>query len=89
MVDDINVTINNLYLYVPNLEPNVETQVMFNEATQNYYRIIFEQWYTEPRTISDTITEMDFGASQHINSTKSLIGAHQTRIRADTANENN
>ena len=32
---DINVTINNLHLYVPNLTPNVETQVKFNEATQN------------------------------------------------------
>ena len=35
IVDDINVTINNLYLYVPNLFPSVETQVMFNEATEN------------------------------------------------------
>ena len=35
MADDINVTINNLYLFVPNLLPSVETQLMFNEATQN------------------------------------------------------
>ena len=28
MADDIKVTINNLYLYVPKLIPNVETQVM-------------------------------------------------------------
>ena len=35
MADDINVTINNLYLYVFNLIPSVETQVMFNEMTQN------------------------------------------------------
>ena len=35
MTDDISVTINNLYLYVTNLIPSVETQVMFNEATQN------------------------------------------------------
>ena len=35
MADVMNVTINNLYLYVPKLIPNVETQVMFNEATQN------------------------------------------------------
>ena len=34
MTDDINVTINHLYPYVPNLTPSVETQVMFNEATQ-------------------------------------------------------
>ena len=34
MADDINLTTNNLYLYVTKLIPNVETQVMFNEATQ-------------------------------------------------------
>ena len=34
MADDINATTNNLYLYVPNLIPSAETQIMFNEATQ-------------------------------------------------------
>ena len=36
--DDINVTINNLYLFIHNLTPSVETQLMFNEATQNNYK---------------------------------------------------
>ena len=89
MADDINVTVNNLYLYVPNLLPNVETQVMFNEATQNNYKISFDEWYTERRVISDTITQLDIGTSQRVNSPKFLIGAHQTRTRADTANKNN
>ena len=35
MADDINVTINSLYLYPPNLIPSVETHLMFNAATQN------------------------------------------------------
>ena len=47
MTDDINVTINNLYLFIPNLIPNVETQVMFNEATQNNYKISYEEYFTE------------------------------------------
>ena len=90
MADDINVTINNLYLYVPNLIPSVdESQVMFNEATQNNYKISFDEWYTERRIISDTITQLDIGTSQHVNNPKCLIGAHQTRTRADTANKNN
>ena len=38
MGDDINVTINNLYLFVPNLIPSVETQLLFKEATQNNIR---------------------------------------------------
>ena len=70
MADDINVTIINLYLYVPTLIPNVETQVMFNEATQNNYKISFDEWYTERRVISDTITQLDIGISQHVNSPK-------------------
>ena len=35
MADDINVTNNSLYLYIPNLVASVETQLLFNEATQN------------------------------------------------------
>ena len=89
MADGNDMTINNLYLYVPNLIPSVETQVMFNESTQNNYTITFDEWYTERKVISDTITQMDFGTSQHVNSPKYLIDAHQTRTRADTANKNN
>ena len=89
MADDINVTIKSLYLYIPNLIPSVETQVIFNEATQDNYKITFDEWYTERRVISDTLTQLDIGTSQHLNSPKYLIGGHQTRIRADTANKNN
>ena len=89
IADDINVTINNFYLYVPNLIPNVETQVMFNEATQNNYKISFGEWFTERRVILDQITQLDIGSSQNVQSPKYLIGAHQTRIRADTANKSN
>ena len=63
MADNINVTINTLYLYVPNLIPNVETRVMFIEATQSRYKITFDEWYTERRVLSDTITQMDIGTS--------------------------
>ena len=37
--DDINVTNNSLYLHKPNLIPSVETQLMFNEAFQNSYKV--------------------------------------------------
>ena len=36
--DDKNVTINKLYLFIPNIKASVETQLMFNEATQNNYK---------------------------------------------------
>ena len=85
MTDDINVTINNLYLFVPNLIPSVETQVRFNEATQNNYKISYDEWFTERRIISDTITQLDIGSSQNVQSPKYLIGAHQTKDRVDGA----
>ena len=83
MTDDINVTINNLYLYVPNFIPSVETQVMFKEATQNNYKKFYDEWFTERRIISDAITQLDIGSSQNVQSPKYLIGAHQTRDRID------
>ena len=89
MADDINVTIDNLYLYVPNLIPNVETQVMFNEATQNTYKISYDEWFTERRIKTDEIAQLGIGSSQNVQSPKYLISAHQTRARADTANKNN
>ena len=85
MTDDIDVTINNLYLYVPNLITSVETQLMFNEATQNNYKISYDEWFTERRIISDTITQLDIGSSQNVQSPKYLIGAHQTKDRIDGA----
>ena len=83
------MTNNNLYLYVPNLIRNVETQVLFNEATQKNYKISHDENYTERRVISDMSTHMDIGSSLQVNSPKCLIGAHQARVRADTANKNN
>ena len=70
MADDINVTIKKLYLFIPKLIPSVETQSMFNEATQNNYKIFFDEYYTERRVISDTIVQHDIGSAQQVNSAK-------------------
>ena len=59
MGDDINVTINSLYLYIPILILNVETQLTFNEANQNNYRIFFDEWFTKRRLISDLLVQQD------------------------------
>ena len=81
MADDTKKTINNLYLLIPNLIPSVETQSMFDEATQNNYKISFNEYYTERRVLSDMIIQVDIGSAQQVNSPKFLICAHQTRIR--------
>ena len=40
---DINVVKENLYLFVSNFIPSVETQIVFNEATQNNDKISFDE----------------------------------------------
>ena len=89
MTDDINVTIKDLYLYIPNLIPSVETQLKFNEATQNNFRISYDDYYTERRVISDLLIQHHIGSAQQVNSPKYLICAHQTKDRTDTPNKNN
>ena len=84
MADDRNVSINSLYLYVPNSIPSVETPSMFNEATQNKYEISFIEWYTERRIISDSINQHDIGSAQNVIQPKYLICAHQTNLRTTT-----
>ena len=84
MADDIDVTINSLYLFVPNLIPSVETQLMFNEATQNNYKTSFDEWYTETRIITDLLVQHDIGSAQNVIQPKYLICAHQTNLRTTT-----
>ena len=81
IADNIKVTITSLYLFVPTLTPSTETQLMFNESIQNNYRIFFDDWFTERRVVSDTITQIDIGSAQQVNSPKYLIACHQTAAR--------
>ena len=87
MEDEIDVTIKSLYLNKPNLIPSVETQVMFNGATQNGYKISFDKWYTERRQISDLLVQHDIGSAQQVNGPKYLIGVHETQLRTTTTDE--
>ena len=84
MADDINVTINSLYLYIPNLIPSVETQLMFNETTQNNYKIFLDEWYTERRIITNLLIQHDMGSAQNVIQPKYMICAHQTGLRSTT-----
>ena len=90
LVNDINVTINSLYLFVPILTPNTETQVLFNESIKNNFTITFDSWYTERKIVTDGGEfQVDIASSQSTNSPKYLIAAHQTEERISTANKAN
>ena len=68
MADDINMTMNSLYLYIPKLIPSLESQIMFIEGTQNNYKMSFDEWYTERRLISGSLFQHDIGSAQQVNS---------------------
>ena len=84
MDDYINMTILSLYLYIPNIIPSVETQLIFNEATQNKYRISFDEWYTKRRLKSDILVQHGIGSAQQGNSPKYIISSHRTSFRTTT-----
>ena len=88
MVDDKNVTTNSLYLFIPNLKPSVETELMFNEAIQNNCKISYDEYYTERRLRSDMIVQVDIGLARQVNSPRYLICAHQMKERKDSPNKN-
>ena len=88
MTDDIKVTIINLNLFIPNLIPSAETQLLFNEATQNNYKISYNEYFTERQTISDLLVQHYKGSSEQVNSPKYLISAHQTKDRNLAHNKN-
>ena len=87
--NQIKVTINSLYLFVPLLIPTTATQLLFNESTQNNYRIIFDEWYTERRIVADQILQVDIGSAHSVNSPKYMICAHQTEARSALLNKCN
>ena len=68
--------------------PSVETQLMLNEATQNIYKISFDEWYTERRLFLDLLVQHDIRSAQHFNNSKYLISAHHKRLTIDTPNKN-
>ena len=90
LANDINITINSLYLFVPILIPNFETQLMFNETIKNNYTISYDSWYTERKLSTDgKELQVDIGSAENVNSPKYLIAACQTLNRVGAHNENN
>ena len=79
IANDINVTNNSLFSYLPILIPNNQTQAIFNEAMMHICTITFDSWYTERKISNDgRELQVDIGSAQKINSPKYLISAFQT-----------
>ena len=88
--DDVKVTINNISLFIPQLIPSPETQVIFNEAISQTFTLSYESWTTDRKPV-DTAREfqLDISSASNKNSPLYLIAAHQKTQRADPANPAN
>ena len=84
--NDVNVTINSINLFIPQIIPSPETQVYFNEAISKTFTLSFESWTTDRKPV-DTAREfqVDISSASNINSPLYLIAAHQKTQRHDPA----
>ena len=62
--------------------------MIFNEATQNNYKISYDEFYTERRRRSDMIVQKDTGSAQQVSGPLYLICAHQTQNRINVPDKN-
>ena len=88
--EDVNVTINSISLFIPQIIPSPETQVIFNEAISQTFTLSYESWTTDRKPV-DTAREfqVDISSASNINSPLYLIAAHQKTQRPDPANPAN
>ena len=88
--NDVKVTINSISLFVPQIIPTPETQVIFNEAISKTFTLSYESWTTDRKPV-DTAREfqLDISPASDINSPLYLIAAHQKTQRPDPANPAN
>ena len=79
---------NQLISFNGHLIPSVETQLISNEATQNNYKMSYDQYYTKRRLISDMIVQVDIASAQQVKNPKHLIRAHQTKDSINAPDKN-
>ena len=84
--NDVNVTINSISLFIPQIITSPETQVHFNEAISQTFTLSYESWTTDRKPV-DTAREfrVDISSASNINSPLYLITAHQKTQRQDNA----
>ena len=87
--DDVNVTINNISLFIPQIIPSLETQVYFNEATSKMFTFSYESRTTDQKPV-DTARkfQIDISSASDIKSPVHLTAAHQLTRRPDLTNPN-
>ena len=86
--NEVNVTINSISLFIPQIIPSPETLVIFNEAVSKIFSLSYESWTTDRKAV-DTSREfqVDVSTASNINSPLYLIAAHQKTQKLDAAGD--
>ena len=67
--NDVNVTINNISLFIPQLIFSPETQVYFNEAISKTFSLFYESWTTDRKLVNAAKEfQIDISSASNINS---------------------
>ena len=83
---DLNVTIHNLSLFIPQIIPSPQTQVYFNKAISKTLILSYESWTTDRKAVETAReVQIDISSASDINSSLHLIAAHQHTQRPDLA----
>ena len=84
--NDINVTINSIYLYIPSLVASAEQQQIFNEAIRASFTLSFDACVTDRKPVNTgNEYQLDIGSASNINFPLDLIVAHQKTQRENPA----
>ena len=88
--NDVIVTLKSISLFIPQIIPSPETQVIFNESISKTFSLSYESWTTDCKPV-DTAREfkVDISTASNIKCPLYLIAAHQKTQRPDPANPAN
>ena len=86
--DDVNVTINSISLFIPQIIPSPETQVIFNDAISQTFTLSYESWTTDRKPV-DAAREFQVDISSASNINSPLYLAHQKTQKPHPANPAN
>ena len=84
--NDVNVTINSIYLYIPSLVLSVEQQQIFNEAIRENFTLSFDAWVTDRKPVNTgNGYQLDIGSASNIDIPLYILIAHQKTQRDNPA----
>ena len=84
--DDVNVTINSIYLFIPSPVPSHEKQQIFNESIAQSFTLSFALWVSVRKPINTgNEYQLYIGSVSNINTPFNLINAHQKAQRDNPA----